>query len=102
MANAGAFGAHFVEVRVDEDLGLIRVARLVSVIDGGRFLEIFHNRQRHSALGMLTPTEYEILHSIEPVAAGLLNLDRRAMNASTCTHLKAASRRPVAGQPVSG
>ena len=27
------------------------------------YLEIFHNRQRrHSALGMLTPTEYETLH----------------------------------------
>jgi CO/xanthine dehydrogenase Mo-binding subunit len=38
MALAGAFGAHFVEVRVDEDLGLVRVARLVSVIDGGRIL----------------------------------------------------------------
>jgi putative transposase len=33
------------------------------------YLEIFHNRQRrHSALGMLTPTEYEFLHSIDPVA----------------------------------
>jgi putative transposase len=34
------------------------------------YLEIFHNRQRrHSALGMLTPTEYETrLHLIEPVA----------------------------------
>jgi putative transposase len=33
------------------------------------YLEIFHNRQRrHSALGMLTPTEYEMLHSIDPVA----------------------------------
>jgi xanthine dehydrogenase YagR molybdenum-binding subunit len=38
MAHAGAFAAHFAEVRVDEDLGLIRVARLVSVIDGGRIL----------------------------------------------------------------
>jgi len=28
------------------------------------YLEIFHNRQRrHSALGIRTPTEYEILHS---------------------------------------
>ena len=27
------------------------------------YLEIFHNRQRrHSALGMLTPTEYELAH----------------------------------------
>jgi putative transposase len=34
------------------------------------YLEIFHNRQRrHSALGMLTPIEYELRHSkIEPVA----------------------------------
>jgi transposase InsO family protein len=33
------------------------------------YLEIFHNgRRRHSALGMLTPTEYEILHSIDPIA----------------------------------
>jgi CO/xanthine dehydrogenase Mo-binding subunit len=38
MAPAGAFGAHFAEVRVDEDLGLIRVTRVVSVIDGGRIL----------------------------------------------------------------
>jgi transposase InsO family protein len=32
--------------------------------------EIFHNRQRrHSALGMLTPIEYELRHSMnEPVA----------------------------------
>ena len=28
------------------------------------YLEIFHNRQRrHSALGMLTPVEYEIRHA---------------------------------------
>jgi CO/xanthine dehydrogenase Mo-binding subunit len=33
---AGAFGARFVEVRVDPDLGLLRVARLVSAIDAGR------------------------------------------------------------------
>ena len=34
------------------------------------YLEIFHNRQRrHSALGMLTPIEYELRHSkIQPVA----------------------------------
>jgi putative transposase len=34
------------------------------------YLEIFHNRQRrHSALGMLTPIEYELRHNkIEPVA----------------------------------
>jgi xanthine dehydrogenase YagR molybdenum-binding subunit len=38
MSLAGAFGAKFVEVRVDPDLGLIRVARVVSAIDGGRIL----------------------------------------------------------------
>ncbi|MFF5986663.1 xanthine dehydrogenase family protein molybdopterin-binding subunit [Prauserella flavalba] len=38
MAPAGAFGAHFVEVKVDEDLGLVRVSRLTTVIDGGRIL----------------------------------------------------------------
>jgi putative transposase len=34
------------------------------------YLEIFHNRQRrHSALGMLTPTEYELRsNQIKPVA----------------------------------
>ncbi|ROO86473.1 xanthine dehydrogenase YagR molybdenum-binding subunit [Actinocorallia herbida] len=38
MACAGAFGAKFVEVRVDPELGLLRVVRVVSVIDGGRIL----------------------------------------------------------------
>ncbi|UXY20376.1 xanthine dehydrogenase family protein molybdopterin-binding subunit [Streptomyces cynarae] len=38
MAVAGAFGAKFVEVRVDPELGLLRVARVVSAIDGGRIL----------------------------------------------------------------
>lgn len=38
MALAGAFGAKFVEVRVDADLGVIRVARVVSVIDGGQII----------------------------------------------------------------
>ncbi|MFG1706253.1 xanthine dehydrogenase family protein molybdopterin-binding subunit [Nonomuraea sp. M3C6] len=38
MAPAGPFGARFVEVRVDPDLGLLRVARVVSAIDGGRIL----------------------------------------------------------------
>ena len=36
--HAGAFGAHFVEVHVDPDLGTIRVARVVSAVDGGRIL----------------------------------------------------------------
>jgi CO/xanthine dehydrogenase Mo-binding subunit len=38
LAPAGAFAAKFVEVRVDPDLGLVRVARVVSAIDGGRIL----------------------------------------------------------------
>ncbi|MEU7893032.1 xanthine dehydrogenase family protein molybdopterin-binding subunit [Nonomuraea sp. NPDC049152] len=38
LAPAGPFGARFVEVRVDPDLGLLRVARIVSVIDAGRIL----------------------------------------------------------------
>ncbi|MEV2271618.1 xanthine dehydrogenase family protein molybdopterin-binding subunit [Nonomuraea africana] len=38
MAIAGAFGAKFVEVRIDPDLGLLRVTRVVSAIDGGRIL----------------------------------------------------------------
>ncbi len=38
MAPAGAFAARFVEVRVERDLGLVRVARMVSAIDGGRIL----------------------------------------------------------------
>ena len=38
MAHAGPFGAQFVEVHVDPDLGTIRVNRVVSVIDGGRIL----------------------------------------------------------------
>jgi CO/xanthine dehydrogenase Mo-binding subunit len=37
-AHAGGYAAHFVEVHVDPDLGTIRVARVVSAIDGGRIL----------------------------------------------------------------
>ena len=37
-AHAGSYAAHFVEVHVDPDLGTIRVARVVSAIDGGRIL----------------------------------------------------------------
>jgi xanthine dehydrogenase YagR molybdenum-binding subunit len=37
-AHAGAYAAHFVEVHVDPDLGTVRVARVVSAIDGGRIL----------------------------------------------------------------
>ncbi|MFG2925656.1 xanthine dehydrogenase family protein molybdopterin-binding subunit [Streptomyces sp. NPDC048305] len=38
MATAGAFGAKFVEVRIDPQLGLLRVARVVTAVDGGRIL----------------------------------------------------------------
>ena len=38
MVPAGAFAARFVEVRVDPDLGLIRIARIVSAVDAGRIL----------------------------------------------------------------
>jgi CO/xanthine dehydrogenase Mo-binding subunit len=38
MTPAGPFAAKFVEVHVDRDLGLLRVARVVSVIDSGRIL----------------------------------------------------------------
>jgi xanthine dehydrogenase YagR molybdenum-binding subunit len=37
-APAGAFAAVFAEVRIDRDLGVVRVDRLVSAIDGGRVL----------------------------------------------------------------
>lgn len=33
---AGAFGARFAEVRVDPELGLMRIARIVSATDAGR------------------------------------------------------------------
>jgi xanthine dehydrogenase YagR molybdenum-binding subunit len=35
---AGAFGARFAEVRVDPELGVLRITRIVSVTDGGRIL----------------------------------------------------------------
>ncbi len=38
LSHAGSFGAHFVEIRVDLDLGTVRVSRVVSVVDGGRIL----------------------------------------------------------------
>jgi CO/xanthine dehydrogenase Mo-binding subunit len=34
----GVFGAKFAEVRVDPDLGLVRVTRFVAAVDGGRIL----------------------------------------------------------------
>jgi xanthine dehydrogenase YagR molybdenum-binding subunit len=37
-APSGSFAARFAEVRVDPDLGLLRVARIVSAIDAGRIL----------------------------------------------------------------
>lgn len=49
MAPAPAFAAHFVEVRVDQDLGRVRVARVVSVVDGGRVLN--HKLARSQVMG---------------------------------------------------
>src|SRR4029453_9733974 len=37
-AHAGGYAAHFVEVHVDPALGTVRVARVVSAVDGGRIL----------------------------------------------------------------
>jgi xanthine dehydrogenase YagR molybdenum-binding subunit len=37
-AHAGGYAALFVEVHVDPDLGTVRVARVVSAVDGGRIL----------------------------------------------------------------
>jgi CO/xanthine dehydrogenase Mo-binding subunit len=37
-AHAGGYAAHFVEVHVDPDLRTVRVARVVSAVDGGRIL----------------------------------------------------------------
>ena len=38
LAPSPAFAAQFAEVHVDADLGLVRVARLVTAVDGGRIL----------------------------------------------------------------
>jgi xanthine dehydrogenase YagR molybdenum-binding subunit len=38
VAPTGAFAAQFVEVHVDVDLGLLRIARVVSAVDAGRIL----------------------------------------------------------------
>src|SRR5215471_16557549 len=35
---ASAFGARFAEVRLDPDLAVLRIARIVSVTDGGRIV----------------------------------------------------------------
>jgi xanthine dehydrogenase YagR molybdenum-binding subunit len=38
MARSPAFAAHFAEVRIDAELGLLRIARIVSAVDAGRIL----------------------------------------------------------------
>jgi xanthine dehydrogenase YagR molybdenum-binding subunit len=38
MARSPAFAAQYAEVRVDKDLGLLRIARMVSAVDAGRIL----------------------------------------------------------------
>ncbi len=43
----------------------IRIELVNAIFD---YLEAFHNRRRrHSALGMLTPIEYELLHMSTPL-----------------------------------
>jgi CO/xanthine dehydrogenase Mo-binding subunit len=38
MAPAGPFAARFAEVRIDPELGVLQIARIVSAVDGGRIL----------------------------------------------------------------
>jgi xanthine dehydrogenase YagR molybdenum-binding subunit len=38
MARSPAFAAHFAEVRIDAEFGLLRIARIVSAVDAGRIL----------------------------------------------------------------
>jgi CO/xanthine dehydrogenase Mo-binding subunit len=45
----GSFAARFAEVRVDADLGLLRVARIVSAVDAGRILN--HKLARSQIIG---------------------------------------------------
>ncbi|MGH3778205.1 MAG: molybdopterin cofactor-binding domain-containing protein [Pseudonocardiaceae bacterium] len=47
VALAGPFAAKFVEVRIDAELGLLRVARIVSVVDAGR---IFNEKLARSQI----------------------------------------------------
>ncbi|MDT7655275.1 MAG: putative transposase [Pseudonocardiales bacterium] len=56
------------------------------------YLEILHNRRRrHSALGMLTPIEYEILHSIDPVARTPATRVRQSRGTSRCPRASGGS-----------
>jgi CO/xanthine dehydrogenase Mo-binding subunit len=45
----GSFAARFAEVRIDADLGLLRVARIVSAVDAGRILN--HKLARSQIIG---------------------------------------------------
>jgi xanthine dehydrogenase YagR molybdenum-binding subunit len=45
----GSFAAWFAEIRVDADLGLLRVARIVSAVDAGRILN--ENLARSQIIG---------------------------------------------------
>ena len=40
LAPSPAFAAHFAEVHIDRALGLIRVKRVVSAVDGGRVISL--------------------------------------------------------------
>src|SRR4051794_28642743 len=51
LANSGPFAAKFVEVRVDEDVGLIRVARITTAVDAGRILNEKTARSQGGTIG---------------------------------------------------
>jgi xanthine dehydrogenase YagR molybdenum-binding subunit len=62
-----AFGAHFVEVRVDPDLGQVRVARIVSAIGAGRIVNPKTSRSQLTggmvgAIGMALTEETHLDH----------------------------------------
>ena len=44
-----AFGAHFVEVAIDQDIPVVRVQRMVSAFAGGRILTGMHGADREDA-----------------------------------------------------
>jgi Integrase core domain len=54
----------------EEALDLAAAKRRIKQLAIHDYIELFHNtRRRHSALGMLSPTEYEDLHNTTQGAA---------------------------------
>jgi xanthine dehydrogenase YagR molybdenum-binding subunit len=67
--SAQAFGAHFVEVSVDPDLGIIRVPRIVSAFAGGRILNAKTARSQYlggivQGLGMALLEQTHLDHNL--------------------------------------